>query len=63
MRQRRIRGPAGDALLDPEGTKSVSEAEKEGFTQAGGRVPNGVTDFKVKTEGAYPNAKPAGGVP
>lgn len=34
----------------------------EGFTQAGGRVPWGVTDFKVNTEGALPNQVPAGGI-
>ena len=33
-----------------------------GFTQAGGRVPFGVTDFKVNTnpKTAYPNAEPEG---
>ncbi len=36
------------------------EAAEQGFTQAGGRVPNGVTDFKVNTKGSYPNAEPEG---
>jgi hypothetical protein len=36
------------------------EAVTQGFVQAGGRVPFGVTDFKVNTEGAYPNENPSG---
>ncbi len=42
------------------------EAIEQGFVQAGGRVPFGVTDFKVNTEGVakpeegVPNAKPQG---
>ena len=32
----------------------------EGFLTAGGRVPNGITDFKVNVEGVYPNAVPFG---
>jgi hypothetical protein len=55
-------GPLGTPYSIPKEKVTVTEAEKEGFTQAGGRVPNGVTDFKIKTEGAYPNAKPVGGV-
>ncbi len=39
---------------------SEGEAKTQGFTQAGGRVPYGVTDFKVNTEGEVPNAKPEG---
>ena len=35
------------------------EAAEEGFLQAGGRVPFGVTDFKVNTEGTYPNENPS----
>jgi hypothetical protein len=46
----------------PKEEVTVPEAEKEGYTQAGGRVPYGVTDFEVKTEGTYPNAKPVNGV-
>src|SRR5438309_11863131 len=30
---------------------SQEEAEEQGYTQAGGHVPFGVTDFKVNTEG------------
>jgi hypothetical protein len=36
------------------------EAVEQGFLQAGGRVPFGVTDFEVKTEGTYPNENPSG---
>ncbi|MHB8531702.1 MAG: hypothetical protein ACYDC2_03170 [Solirubrobacteraceae bacterium] len=39
---------------------TLAEAKTQGFTQAGGRVPFGVTDFKVKTTGAYPKEKPEG---
>ncbi len=46
----------------PKAEVTVAEAHEQGFTVAGGRVPFGVTDFKVKTEGTYPNAKPEGGV-
>jgi hypothetical protein len=55
-------GPLGTPYSIPKSEVTVAEAKAEGFTQAGGRVPNGVTDFKVKTEGEYPNAKPVGGV-
>ena len=34
---------------EPKAEVTVGEAEKEGYTQAGGRVPYGVTDFKVLT--------------
>ena len=51
-------GPLGTPYSIPKAKVTVAEAEKEGFTQAGGRVPYGITDFKVNTEGAYPNAKP-----
>ncbi len=37
---------------------NTAEAEEQGFLQAGGRVPYGVTDFKVKTEGSLPFEKP-----
>src|SRR5947207_9195435 len=40
---------------------TVEEAEKEVFTQAGGRVPFGITHFKVKTEGAVGEQTPEGG--
>ena len=36
----------------------VEEAEEEGFTQAGGRVPFGVTDFLVASVGNYPEKVP-----
>ena len=39
---------------------STEEAKNEGFTKAGGRVPFGITDFKVKTEGSLPTEKPEG---
>jgi hypothetical protein len=39
---------------------NVHETEEQGFTQAGGHVPYGVTDFKVNTTGNYPNAVPEG---
>jgi hypothetical protein len=37
-----------------------AESKIEGFTQAGGRVPYGVTTFKVDTEGAPGHEYPAG---
>ncbi|HUH79850.1 MAG TPA: hypothetical protein VLZ06_00860 [Solirubrobacteraceae bacterium] len=37
------------------------EEKEESFAQAGGRVPFGITDFKVKTEGSYPAETPEGG--
>jgi hypothetical protein len=37
---------------------NLTETEEKGFTQAAGRVPNGVTDFKVNTTGTYPDAAP-----
>jgi hypothetical protein len=37
---------------------SATESEEQGFLQAGGRVPYGVTDFKIATEGALPFEKP-----
>jgi hypothetical protein len=36
----------------------AKEAEEEGFLQAGGRVPFGITDFKVATTGSLPTEKP-----
>jgi hypothetical protein len=36
------------------------KAELEGFTQAGGHPDFGITDFKIKTVGAFPNAAPEG---
>ena len=54
-------------FFEPKAKITVAEAEAEGFTQAGGRVPFGVTDFKVLTveegkpttsPGAYPKQVP-----
>jgi hypothetical protein len=36
-------------FFEPKGSVTPKEAETEGFTQAGGRVPFGITDFKVFT--------------
>jgi hypothetical protein len=44
---------------EPKSKVTVEEAEKEGFTQAGGRVPFGVTDFKLATfEEGKPETSP-----
>jgi hypothetical protein len=48
----------------PKEPTTKKEAEEEGaYTRAGGRVPFGITDFKVKTEGELEKgtAKPVGG--
>ena len=54
-------------FFEPKAKITVAEAEAEGFTQAGGRVPFGVTDFKIQTveegspttaPGAYPKQIP-----
>ncbi len=37
-----------------------AEAKAEGFVQAGGRIPYGVTDFELKTTGSFPDLKPEG---
>ncbi|HTA92503.1 MAG TPA: hypothetical protein VK745_23155, partial [Polyangiaceae bacterium] len=50
--------PDGLKYIIPKEKITDEEAETEGFTQAGGRVPFGVTDFKIKTIGEYPNAAP-----
>jgi len=39
---------------------SKAEAEEQGYTQAGGHVPFGVTDFNLKTTGTFPEAEPTG---
>jgi hypothetical protein len=44
----------------PKPEVTVAEAHEQGFTEAGGRVPNGVTDFEINTIGKYPNAIPTG---
>jgi hypothetical protein len=38
-----------EGFFEPKANVTVKEAEEEGFTQAGGRVPFGITDFKVLT--------------
>ncbi len=40
-----VEGP----FFEPKANVTVKEAETEGFTEAGGRVPYGITDFKVLT--------------
>jgi hypothetical protein len=54
-------------FFEPKAKVTVKEAEEEGYTQAGGRVPYGVTDFKIATfeegkpetsPGAYPKQIP-----
>jgi hypothetical protein len=37
-----------------------AEAKAQGYTQAGGHPAWGITDFKVNTEGAFPNEVPVG---
>jgi hypothetical protein len=37
-----------------------AESKAQGFVQAGGRVPFGMTDFQVNTEGTFPKLKPSG---
>lgn len=62
--------PVGKELEEHFGPQTYSEpvkpsktaAEDEGFNQAGGRVPFGVTDFNVATEGTFPFAVPVGKV-
>lgn len=48
----------GPFSLPKEPTKA--EAEAGGYTQAAGHPAYGITAFKVNTEGAIPNAAPAG---
>jgi hypothetical protein len=61
--QENVLGP----FFEPKAEITVKEAEEQGFTQAGGRVPFGVTDFQIatfeegeptKTPGAYPKKVP-----
>jgi len=51
-------GPFAFTFKEPKAHISVEEAEEEGFTQAGGRVPFGVTDFLVANVGSYPEKIP-----
>jgi hypothetical protein len=39
---------------------SEGEAKVQGYTQAGGHVPFGVTDFKITSTGTFPEAVPTG---
>ena len=55
-----IGGPFGTPYSIPNAEVTVAEAHEQGFTEAGGRVPNGVTDFKVKTTGSFPDEVPTG---
>jgi hypothetical protein len=48
----------GPFSIPKEPTKE--EAEAQGYVQAGGHVPYGVTDFKVATKGALPTQVPEG---
>jgi hypothetical protein len=48
----------GEQVYVEPKTPTKKEAEEEGFLQAGGRVPYGVTDFKVATTGSLPTAVP-----
>jgi len=61
--QENVLGP----FFEPKAKVSVPEAEAEGFTQAGGRVPFGITDFQIATfeegkpettPGSYPKKVP-----
>jgi hypothetical protein len=56
-----VAGPLGTPYSFPKEPATKKESEEEGFSQAGGRVPFGVTDFELKTEGTFPDAKPVGG--
>jgi len=45
---------------EPKAPTTVGESKTEFYLQAGGHVPYGVTDFKVKTEGVLPAQAPEG---
>src|SRR3954462_13490571 len=53
-------GPYSFPKVSPE-PQAKEEAEAEGFTQAGGRVPFGITHFKVNTIGPIGHQAPDGG--
>ncbi len=53
--------PLGFTFKEPKAEITPEEAEKEGFTQAGGRVPFGITDFQVSSVGKYPEKIPTAG--
>jgi hypothetical protein len=42
---------------EPNQNLTAGEAEAEGYTQAGGHIPNGITDFKIATVGEYATGK------
>jgi hypothetical protein len=49
----------GGPFFQPKAKITVKEAEEEGYLQAGGRVPYGVTDFKLATvEEGNPTVSP-----
>jgi hypothetical protein len=50
--------PFGEQTYVEPVEPNVKEAEEQGFLQAGGRVPYGITDFKVATTGSLPVEKP-----
>jgi hypothetical protein len=50
----------GKKAIEENKEPSLAEAEEQGFSQAAGHPPWGVTDFKVKTTGAFPAAEPEG---
>jgi hypothetical protein len=45
-------------FFEPNKEVTPTEAKNEGFVEAGGRVPYGVTDFKVASVGEYPERVP-----
>lgn len=50
--------PFGEQEYSEPQEPTKEEAENEGAVQAGERVPFGITDFKVATEGSFPVQKP-----
>ncbi len=48
----------GPYFLPKEPTET--EAKEQGYTQAAGHVPFGITDFNLKTTGTFPEAEPTG---
>jgi hypothetical protein len=53
--------PFGEQEYVEPKAPSQKEAEEHGALHAGQRVPFGITDFKVATEGSLPTEKPTGG--
>jgi hypothetical protein len=49
-----------EPAAEPSGEKAKAEAE--GYSQAAGHPPFGITDFTVNTNGAFPEAEPEGKV-